>query len=92
MPPGPDFDGEGQQREGVFDLEGPLRGLVAEEFHPEQSTRPAAERPEQRERGFGDAPPRSARAPFVEAEREERHEVETREPDGGECVQGAQAR
>jgi hypothetical protein len=50
--PSPDFGGEGNEGEGVFDFEGPFGGLVAEEVHAQQAARPAADGAEQGEKGF----------------------------------------
>jgi hypothetical protein len=50
--PGPDFSGEGDQGEGVFEFESPLGGFVAEEVHAQQAAGPAANGTEQDKEGF----------------------------------------
>ena len=65
---GPDFGGEGDEGEGVLELEGPFGGLVAEEAHAEQTAGPAAHGTEQAEKRFRYARAGAGGAPFVVAE------------------------
>lgn len=81
MKPRPDCRAERKQSQSVFEFERPLGRLVSEDNHAGQSAGPAADCAEQHQRQFGDALARSARAPFVVTEREERHHVDGGEPD-----------
>ena len=65
---GPDFGGEGDEGEGVLELEGPFGGFVAEEAHAEQAAGPAAHGTEQAEKRFRYARAGAGGAPFVVAE------------------------
>jgi len=81
--PSPDFGNERNQRENIFGFECPLGCLVPELNHAKQSTGPAAERPQHHKDGFGYAPARTLRTPFVESEHEKCRRIECGEPDGG---------
>ena len=84
MKPNPDFGNERNQRESILELECPFGGLVPEHNHAKQTTGPAAERTQHHEDGFGHAPARMLRTPFVESEHEKCRRIECGEPDGGE--------
>ncbi len=92
MPPGPELRGKWEQRQTVFEFESPFRGFVAEQFHPDNSSRPTTERGQQRQGHFRYAPIRSSRSPFVEPERRKGTEVHGGKPDDAKSIECVHAR
>lgn len=92
MKKGPDFGGEGDEGEGVLELEGPLGSLVAEEAHAQQAAGPTTNSTKQAEKGFRHARTGAGGAPFIEAEGQEGDSAPGGEPDDGELMGDFQAR
>ena len=93
MPPGPDLRTKWEQRQAVFQFENPLGGLVAEQFHSDNSAGPTAQRPEQCQGSFRNTPAGLGRSPLVEAERAKGTDVNCYKPDDAksiECIQTCQ--
>lgn len=82
VPPSPDFGCEGNQCERVFEFKRPLGVLMPENLHAEESAGPAPDGAEQHQRPFRDALTGTARAPFIETERQEGHRINRGEPAG----------
>ena len=72
MHPSPDLRGKRDQRQCVFEFESPFRGFVAEQFHSDSSSGPAAQGGQQRQRKFRYASSRFSCSPLVETERHKR--------------------
>jgi hypothetical protein len=91
MQKNPNSKSKRNQGEYIFELEGPLSGLVAENNHAQQAAGPTAYGAEQAEERFRHTRAGAGCPPFIEAEGQEGDDAPGGEPNEGGLVGDFQA-